>query len=135
MISAPSPPVPRALPNPKRGEVWWMELDPARGAEMQKTRPVVVLSPAGVGRDRLRLAVPVIGWKPHFQTAAWMIEIAPDAANGLSKTSGADASQIRAVDVERFVNRIGILAPDDLETVTVAAALCLGYEPPSSYDT
>lgn len=44
--------------DPKRGEIWRVELNPTRGAEMQKTRPVIVLSPAGVG------AVPCASSRP-----------------------------------------------------------------------
>ena len=30
--------------NIKRGEVYWIRLDPAEGAEIKKTRPAVVIS-------------------------------------------------------------------------------------------
>lgn len=30
---------------PRRGEVFLVELDPTRGAEIQKTRPCVIISP------------------------------------------------------------------------------------------
>lgn len=29
---------------PKRGEIYWVELDPARGSETQKTRPCLIVS-------------------------------------------------------------------------------------------
>jgi mRNA interferase MazF len=29
----------------RRGEVWWVVLDPTVGSEIQKTRPCVVVSP------------------------------------------------------------------------------------------
>jgi len=28
----------------KRGEVWWVDFDPAFGSETQKTRPAVIIS-------------------------------------------------------------------------------------------
>ncbi len=121
-----------AATNPQRGDVWRVQLDPTRGAELQKTRPVVVLSPPGVGRASLRIVAPVIGWKPHYTAAAWMIELDPDATNGLSKPSAADASQVRAVDLGRFVAQLGEMSLDDLDTVTAAAALCVGYAPGAS---
>lgn len=107
-----------------------MLIDPTRGDEMQKTRPVVVLNPSDIGRASLRIVVPIIAWKPHYIAAAWMVELNPDLSNGLSKQSAADASQVRSVDVGRFILRLGELLPDDLDTVTAAAALCLGYAPP-----
>jgi mRNA interferase MazF len=117
------------LIDPNRGEVWRVDLNPTRGEEMQKIRPVIVLSPMGVGRAGLRIVAPIIGWKQHYTAAPWMIELAPDAINGLSKQSAADASQIRAVDLGRFISKLGEMSPDDLETVTTAATLCLGYVP------
>jgi mRNA interferase MazF len=115
--------------SPKRGEIWRVSLDPTRGAEMQKTRPAVVLSAPAFGRANLRLIVPIIGWQGHFAAWLWMIELAPDAGNGLSKTSAADASQIRAVDALRFGSRLGTLAPDDVASIAAAVALCIGYAP------
>jgi mRNA-degrading endonuclease toxin of MazEF toxin-antitoxin module len=29
--------------NPKRGEIWLVDLSPTRGQEIQKTRPVVII--------------------------------------------------------------------------------------------
>lgn len=63
-----------------------------------------------------------------------MIELTPDATNGLRKQSAADASQMRAVDLERFDFKLGSLSADDLDTVTAAAALCVGFELPASDD-
>lgn len=31
------------MTNPKRGEIWLVQLDPTRGQEIQKTRPAVVI--------------------------------------------------------------------------------------------
>ncbi len=28
----------------QRGEIWWVEFDPAVGSEMRKTRPAVIVS-------------------------------------------------------------------------------------------
>jgi len=30
--------------NPRRGEIWLVDLNPTRGQEIQKTRPVVTIS-------------------------------------------------------------------------------------------
>jgi len=32
------------MTNPKRGEIWLVDLNPTRGQEIQKTRPVVVIT-------------------------------------------------------------------------------------------
>ena len=35
--------------SPKRGEIWWANLEPTRGQEINKKRPVVVLSSDDLG--------------------------------------------------------------------------------------
>jgi mRNA interferase MazF len=30
--------------NPKRGEIWWVNLDPTQGREIKKHRPCVIVS-------------------------------------------------------------------------------------------
>ena len=37
---------------PKRGEIWWVNLDPARGGEIKKKRPCVVVSADFVNQGR-----------------------------------------------------------------------------------
>ena len=37
----------------KRGEVYWVDLNPTRGSEIQKTRPCLVISP-----DDMNMALP-----------------------------------------------------------------------------
>jgi mRNA interferase MazF len=44
---------------PKRGEVWRVEFDPSRGAEIRKRRPAVVVSINAVGKLPLRVVVPI----------------------------------------------------------------------------
>jgi len=43
---------------PRRGEVWWLRLDPTEGSEIAKTRPCVVLT-ADVLNERRRTVVVV----------------------------------------------------------------------------
>ena len=59
------------LLNPQRGEVWHVEFDPARGAEIRKTRPAVVLNVMTAGKLPLRVIVPLTEWQPPFARAFW----------------------------------------------------------------
>jgi mRNA-degrading endonuclease toxin of MazEF toxin-antitoxin module len=43
--------------NVQRGSVWWGDLDPARGSEIRKSRPAVVLSGDGLNRARRAIVV------------------------------------------------------------------------------
>ena len=93
----------------KRGEVWLVNLDPTVGAEIQKVRPVVILSSDLLGRLPLRVVVPVTDWKDRYSIASWMMRIDPDDRNGLEKASAVDCFQPRSVSEQRFVRRLGCL--------------------------
>src|SRR5512143_1303481 len=97
-----------------RGEIWLINLDPTVGAEIQKIRPVAIVSSDAVGILPLRVVVPLTDWKERYLQAAWMVQISPNAENGLSKRSAADAFQIRSVSTTRFVRRIGKLSAKEM---------------------
>ncbi len=91
----------------KRGEIWLVNLDPTIGSEIKKTRPAVIVSSDLVGILPLKVIVPLTDWKDRYVSAAWMVKIDPEEQNGLSKTSAADALQIRSVSEQRLVKRLG----------------------------
>ena len=91
----------------KRGEIWLISLDPKVGAEIQKTRPAVIVNDDALGLLPLRVIVPITDWKDRYAAAVWMVRLDPDAQNRLSKSSAADCFQIRSVSQQRFVKRIG----------------------------
>ncbi len=116
------------FPDPRRGEVWTVDLDPVVGAEIQKTRPAVVVGSDEIGRLPLRLVVPLTGWRPALGSLTWLVRVSPDPWNGLAKESGADAFQVRSVSVRRFARRLGRLSPLAVRRVAAAIALCVDLE-------
>jgi mRNA interferase MazF len=92
---------------PKRGEVWLVNFDPTIGAEIKKTRPAIVISSDAVGRLPIKLIAPVTDWKDHYKHNIWHVRIDPDAHNGLSKPSAVDSLQLRGMDTQRFVRKLG----------------------------
>ncbi len=114
--------------DPKRGELWWVDLDPTKGSEIQKTRPVVVLSSDSLRALPLRLVVPVTGWKPHFSWRYSHVYLEPSKSNGLDKSSAADVLQLRAVAIERFENKIGIVNATQIAEIAAAVAAVVEYE-------
>ena len=112
---------------PVRGDVWLVNFDPTLGAEIRKTRPAIVVSSDGVGRLPLKLVAPITEWKDAFQGCAWLVQIDPDAQNGLSKPSAADTLQLRGMDLRRFVNRIGTLTPSLMNEIAAAIAIVVEH--------
>src|SRR3954466_5539951 len=113
-------------PTPSRGEVWLVDFDPAVGAEIQKRRPALVINLDAIGRLPLRMVVPLTDWKPQYASFPWFTAIPADAANGLSKDSGADAFQVKSISLRRFNRRLGAVTAAQSDDVASAIALCVG---------
>ncbi|MFZ1401087.1 MAG: type II toxin-antitoxin system PemK/MazF family toxin [Candidatus Promineifilaceae bacterium] len=109
----------------RRGEIWLINLDPTIGAEIRKSRPAIIVNDDAVGILPLKVVVPITDWKERYAVAPWMSKLNPDAENGLSKPSAADAFQVRSLSQERFVRRLGKLSPENLQTISQALAVVL----------
>lgn len=106
---------------PKRGEIWLVNFDPTLGAEIKKVRPAVIISSDAVGKLPIKLIAPITDWKPYFSQNFWPVKIDPDATNGLSKVSAIDALQLRGVDLQRFIRRLGNVS--EVTMLEIAAAI------------
>ena len=91
----------------KQGEIWLINLDPAVGAEIKKTRPALIVNDNSLGKLPLKVIVPITDWKDKYELAPWMIKLEPNKQNGLNKDSSADCFQVRSVSETRFVKRLG----------------------------
>jgi mRNA interferase MazF len=113
---------------PLRSESWLVNLNPTIGSEIRKTRPVVVISVDSIGKLPLKLIAPVTDWKPHFELNPWQVRVEPDENNGLTKTSAIDVLQLRGVDLQRFVRKLGILPPEIMKEINLAIALVVDFD-------
>jgi mRNA interferase MazF len=118
--------------DPKRGEIWYVNLDPTQGDEIRKTRPCAVLSSDALGTLNLKLIVPLTGWQEGFRFNGWLARLDPTPENGLSKPSAADVFQIRSVSLLRFGSYIGTIEDADMQRITTALANLVEYVPPST---
>jgi mRNA interferase MazF len=109
----------------KQNEIWLINLDPAIGAEIKKTRPGIIVNDDALGKLPLKIIVPVTDWKESFTIAPWMVQILPDKDNGLTKSSSADCFQIRSVSSDRFVKRIRNISPAISEKIKAALSKVL----------
>ncbi|MDP3499051.1 MAG: type II toxin-antitoxin system PemK/MazF family toxin [Myxococcales bacterium] len=93
----------------KRGEVFLVTLDPTVGAEMQKTRPAVVVSP-----DELNGALATVIVVPLTTGRAYPFR--PQTRVG-GKPGVAAVDQVRTIDKRRLSRRIGVLSEGALTSV------------------
>ena len=109
-----------------KGEIWLINLDPTVEAEIQKTHPAMIVNEDAIGILPWRVIVPLTNWKERYAIAPWMVRIEPDATNGLSEPSAADAFQMRSVSQERFARRIGRISEAILQEVLKAIQVVIG---------
>ena len=91
----------------KQGSIWKIDLDPTIGAEMQKSRPCLILSSDKIGKLPLKIIAPITEYKEPYRFVPWMVAIEPSKKNGLSKVSVIDLFQVRSVSQERLIGKIG----------------------------
>ena len=95
----------------RRGEIWWVDLDPTRGAEIRKRRPAIVLTADALCRARSTIVVVPLSTGP--QPRPPVIVATPSAG----AQSVAVCDQLRAVDKSRLVRREGQLASAEMRAV------------------
>jgi len=112
-----------------RGEVYFVELGPTRGKEIDiKRRPVVVLSVNEINRKPLVVTVIPGGTrsaeKPIYRHE---VKVAPSARNGLKQPTIFQCFQIKAIDQSRFDRSpAGEISADDLRKIEETVKICLG---------
>ena len=114
-------------PAPKRGDIWLANFDPTVGAEIKKIRPAVVVSSDGVGRLPIKLIAPLTDWKEYYAGNIWHVKIEPDSTNSLTKVSAVDVLQLRCMDVQRFIRKIGECSTRIMEEIATAIAAVVEY--------
>lgn len=112
---------------PRRGDVWIVNLDPTIGAEIKKSRPAIIISSDGVGQLPIKLIAPITEWKPQFDRNLWHVRVDPDDSNGLTKVPTVGTLQLRGVDTRRLTRKVGRLSAALMEEIAASIALVIEY--------
>jgi mRNA interferase MazF len=107
--------------NPRRGEMWWVALDPTLGSEAAKTRPCVVLSRDAVNQHRRTVVV-----VPLSSASSAHPPISVSVSCG-GKPAVAVVDQIRAIAKQRLRSRIGLLSESEMEAIGQALRQILNF--------
>lgn len=113
---------------PKRGEIWLVNFDPTVGAEIKKVRPAVVISSDSVGKLPIKLIAPITDWKTYFSSNFWHVKIEPNSINGLNKASAIDTLQLRGVDLQRFMRKLGSVSEITMLEIIASIATVIEFE-------
>ncbi|MFC4487898.1 type II toxin-antitoxin system PemK/MazF family toxin [Tepidiphilus baoligensis] len=94
-----------------RGEVWWVEFDPAVGSEIRKRRPAVIVSNDAANRNLSRVVVVPLTSNTERQYPGEAVVTVG------GQRSKAMADQIMAADKSHLKGKLGTLSKADLLAV------------------
>ncbi|MFZ0959289.1 MAG: type II toxin-antitoxin system PemK/MazF family toxin [Terriglobia bacterium] len=98
---------------PRLDEVWLVSLDPTQGAEIQKTRPCLVVSPDESNRHlRTVIIAPMTTVARPYPTRV--------ALTFQGKQGQVALDQLRAIDRQRLVRKLGRISPKTAASVSTA---------------
>ena len=99
----------------ERGEIWLVDFNPAKGGEMGKLRPAVILS--GAEENRLLDTVIVIPLSTRIEPDTLPYRYPVSKRDKLEHDSDACIYEIRSLAKMRIKSRLGRLDLDELKTV------------------
>lgn len=98
--------------SPRRDEVWLVTLAHTVGAEIQKTQPCLIISPDEMNRNlQTAIVAPMTTTVRAYPTRV--------AVSFRGKRGQVALDQIRAVDRQRLIKRLGVVSP---KTATAVSA-------------
>ena len=107
---------------PRRGEIYWVALDPAVGTEIKKTRPAVVVSNDSCNTHGGRVVVlPVTSNVDGLYPGEALVRVKGQPGRALG-------DQIRSLDKIRLQSRIGSLTAEEMAAVDEALLVTLGID-------
>jgi mRNA interferase MazF len=107
---------------PRRGDVYWVALDPVLGSEIRKTRPAVVVSNNSCNAFGSRVVVlPLTTNVESLYPGEALVTVKGKAARALG-------DQIRSLDKSRLRSKVDTLSKDEVEAVEEALRITLGLQ-------
>lgn len=105
-------------------EIWWIDLNPTKGAETRKKRPCLVVQSDLMNQaSRTLIVAPIL---PHHRDWPFVVNVKPTDKNGLDKDRHVNLKQMRTVDISRIDNRLGILEKTYQDEIAQAIGLIFG---------
>lgn len=112
---------------PRRGEIYLVNFDPTVGHEIRKTRPAVIIQNDVSNRYSPITVVAAI--TSQFSDPPYPREvIIQPGKSGLGHASAAILNQIRSVDRNRLIQRIGAVDVATMRRIDEALLISLGLQ-------
>lgn len=109
----------------KQREIWFANLNPTQGQEQKGIRPVVIISGDAMN-DNLGIHI-VCPLTSKIKNYIGDLILKADATNGLSSDSEVLTFQIRTASKQRFIQKIGVITPEQLLQIKKGLSDILTY--------
>ena len=104
--------------NPNHGEIWLANLNPQKGSEPGKIRPVVILQTNDLNSVHPSTIVCPITSNVIAESDLLRVHLIP-GDSGLEVASDVLIDQIRAIDRTRLLRKLGLIDDETLERIKV----------------
>jgi mRNA interferase MazF len=109
----------------RRGEIWWVNLDPTVGSETAKKRPCVILqNNVGNARSNTTMVAPLLKGLKNYP---FVVNVEATVSNGLDENRRIHLEQMRVVDQQRIDRQLGTLEDKYWREIEVAVGIVLGF--------
>lgn len=113
----------------RRLDIVLVDLDPTRGSEVKKTRPCLVISPDIINlNSRTVLIAAITHYDEDKAASPLFVPLAATKQTGLTKRSLATTMQMRTIDRERIIKKLGAFPQQRIEELHYAISLGTGLE-------
>ncbi len=110
----------------KRGEIWWVNLQPVVGSETDKERPCLILqNDLGNKFGATTVIAPLL---PGTKNYPFVVNVSPTIENGLDKDRYIHLGQMRSVDSQRITERLGSVSDRYWSEIEKAVLIELGFK-------
>jgi mRNA interferase MazF len=108
--------MPDEQPPLRRGQIWWLSWEPARGSEQRGRRPGLIVQTDSFNRSRRYANTIAVALSTAAHDVPVHVTVEPSEQNGLSKRSYVMGEHLMTVSRERLDGYMGEL---DSETMTL----------------
>jgi len=108
----------------KQLDIYWVDLNPTRGAETQKLRPCVIIQCDLVNeRSKTLIVAPLL---PKHKNWPFAVNVLPSKKNGLDKDRHINLKQMRSVDISRLGKKNGSIEVKYLDDIHTSIGIIFG---------
>ena len=108
----------------RRGEVWYVDLDPMQGRERAGRRPALVISVDAFNAMPAEL-VTILPITTKARALRSRVQVTPPEG-GLQRTSYVICEQVRTISIHRLASALGAVSPATMTRVADIVRLQLG---------